>query len=109
MSVSSLVIIAARTLPSLRHWYSARGERRLLAPVGVVALEEELLAVLPVVDGVGAGADRLAHLLGHAGAARHDLDERDTQRQNRIRGLGADDEGGVVGCRQTSSGSSPNT
>ena len=23
MSVSSLVIIAARTLPSLRHWYSA--------------------------------------------------------------------------------------
>jgi hypothetical protein len=24
MSVSSPVIIAARTLPSLRHWYSAR-------------------------------------------------------------------------------------
>ena len=61
------------------------GERRLLAPVGVVALETQLLAVLPVLDGVGAGADRLADLLLGAGAARHDLDERDAQRQNRIR------------------------
>ena len=76
------------------------GERRLRAPVGVVALQEQLLAVLPVLDGVGAGADRLAHLLGGAGGPRHDLDERDTQRQNRIRLLGADDQGVVVGCRQ---------
>ncbi len=29
MSVSSLVIIAARTLPSLRHWYSARANAGL--------------------------------------------------------------------------------
>ena len=69
---------------------------RRLAPVVRVALQDDVLAGVPDVEEVGAGADRLLDELVGRGLGRHDRHGREQEGQDRRAGRGGDLDGQVV-------------
>ena len=77
-------------------YIGGRFYRRLFAPVIRVGRHLDVLAAIVLVEGVGAGTDRLIDERVHRGLGRHDGDGRYQQGQNRLGRVGGDVDGDIV-------------